>query len=133
LLIIPTEYIIKPFLSHIYDLILNYREKELETVNMRKNTFAENEIYYYHLTNTLKLELALGKNTLIVAILKELTPYLRFLESEIEDMETYNEIEKMHKELEDIIKETNSLSSDSDEETESINDNYIKKIKKRII
>ncbi len=100
---------------------------------MRKNTFAENEIYYYHLTNTLKLELALGKNTLIVAILKELTPYLRFLESEIEDMETYNEIEKMHKELEDIIKETNSLSSDSDEETESINDNYIKKIKKRII
>jgi hypothetical protein len=110
---------------------------------MRKNNFSENEIHWNHLTNTLSLESALRKNTLILPILKELTPYLRFLESEIEDMETYDTIEKMHKELEDIIKETNSntdhsdsFSDDSDysdHSDDSINDNYITTRKTRLI
>ena len=50
-------------------------------------------------------------------------------------METYDTIEKMHKELEDIIKETNSNtdhSSDSDSD-DSINDNYISTRKTRLI
>ena len=38
-----SEYIIKPFLLSIGDLIKEYREQKLESVNMRKNTLKENE------------------------------------------------------------------------------------------
>ncbi len=141
-----SEYIIKPFLISIGELIRDYREKNLDSVNMRKNTLKENEEHIDLLSKTLKLESDINNERLITPILKELSPFLRYLQSEIEELEKYNEMEKIQKELENIIKD------DSDDDLEvpihiveyvpnkknvvvdnDLNDNYLTKIKKRII
>ena len=142
-----SEYIIKPFLLSIGELIRDYRETKIETVNMRKNTLAENEEHIDLLSKTLKLESDINNERLITPILKELSPFLRYLQSEIEELEKYNEMEKIQKELENIIKD----DSDDDLEfpihiveyipkkvnniiiDEEVNDNYMTKIKKRLI
>jgi hypothetical protein len=142
-----SEYIIKPFLLSIGELIRDYRETKIETVNMRKNTLAENEEHIDLLSKTLKLESDINNERLITPILKELSPFLRYLQSEIEELEKYNEMEKIQKELENIIKD----DSDNDLEfpihiveyvpkkinnvtiDDDMNDNYMTKIKKRII
>jgi hypothetical protein len=142
-----SEYIIKPFLLSIGELVREYREINIDTVNMRKNTLKENEEHIDLLSKTLKLESDINNERLITPILKELSPFLRYLQSEIEELEKYNEMEKIQKELENIIKD------DSDDDLEipihiveyvpkkvnnividdEVNDNYITKIKKRII
>jgi hypothetical protein len=146
-----SDYIIKPFLLSINELIRDYRETKIETVNMRKNTLRENEEHIDLLSKTLKLESDINNERLITPILKELSPFLRYLQSEIEELEKYNEMEKIQKELENIIKD----DSDDDLEypihivehipkkinnviidkknDEEVNDNYMTKIKKRII
>jgi hypothetical protein len=142
-----SEYIIKPFLLSIGELIREYREKNIDTVNMRKNTLKENEEHIDLLSKTLKLESDINNERLITSILRELSPFLRYLQSEIEELEKYNEMEKIQKELENIIKD----ESDDDLEfpiniveyvpkklnniviDDEVNDNYITKIKKRII
>ncbi len=143
-----SEYIIKPFLLSIGDLIKEYREKKLESVNMRKNTLKENEEHIDLLSKTLNLETDIINDRLITPILRELTPFLRYLQSEIEELEKYNEMEKIQKELEEIIK--NESDDDLDEPIQIIeyipqkkknniviedefNDNYINKINKRLI
>jgi hypothetical protein len=152
-----SEYIIKPLLLSIEELIKNYRETKIETVNMRKNTLAENEEHIDLLSKILNLESDILNDRLITPILRELSPFLRYLQSEIEELEQYNEMEKIQKELEDIIKETNSNNSDDDIDypieikpslfknknkkiifdnnilDEDINDNYVRKYNKRII
>ena len=141
-----SDYIIKPFLLSIGELIREYRETNIDTVNMRKNTLKENEEHIDLLSKTLKLESDINNERLITPILKELSPFLRYLQSEIEELEKYNEMEKIQKELENIIKD----DSDDDLEfpihiieylptkknvivDEEVNDNYMTKIKKRII
>jgi hypothetical protein len=150
-----SEYIVKPFLLSIGDLIKEYREKKLECVNMRKNTLIENEEHIDLLSKTLNLETDIINDRLITPILKELTPFLRYLQSEIEELEKYNEMEKIQKELEEIIK--NDSDDDLDEPihiveyipqkkknnivieedcfdfNDNFNDNYINRINKRLI
>ena len=109
-----TDYIIKPLLSNISKLIGEYREKELDTVNMRKNTFAENEDHVNHLNDTVKLECDLYHERLIKPILKKLSPHLRYLQSEIEELETFNQIEDFQQELENLIKHSSDNELDYD-------------------
>jgi hypothetical protein len=149
-----SEYIVKPFLLSIGDLIKEYREQKLETINMRKNTLAENEEHIDLLSKTLNLETDIINDRLITPILRELTPFLRYLQSEIEELEKYNEMEKIQKELEEIIKNDSDDSDDDLDEPIQIveyippkkknnilieddsfdyNDNYISRINKRLI
>jgi hypothetical protein len=71
---------------------------------------------------------------LIKPLLKELSPYLRFLQIELEELEKLEELTKIQEDLQDII-DGNSISDNSESECDniSINDNYIKKIKIRMI
>jgi hypothetical protein len=157
-----SDYIIKPLLKSIEELIKKFRETKIESVNMRKNTLQQNEEHIDLLSKTLNLESDILNDRLITPILKELSPFLRYLQSEIEELEKYNEMEKIQKELEDMIKETNSDYSDDDldysieikqvtevkpikkikqnnknkpidEFNNDFNDNYIIKHKKRLI
>jgi len=122
-------------------LVKEYRLNELETVNMRKNTLQENEIHFEQLGNTLSLECDIYNDKLINPLLKKLSPYLRYLEHEIEDIEKFNEIKKIQEELENIIKNNtddedynyNNYNNDEEQDYFDYNDNYIKKIKVRII
>ncbi len=144
-----SDYIIKPLLKSIEELIKKFRETKIETVNMRKNTLQQNEEHIDLLSKTLNLESDILNERLVTPILKELSPFLRYLQSEIEELEKYNEMEKIQKELEDIIKETDNVDDSGDDldylieikEVEEVkskindeyNDNYIKKYNKRLI
>ncbi len=132
-----TDYIIKPLLKTIGELVKEYRLNELEPVNMRKNTLQENQIHFEQLGNTLSLECDIYNDKLINPLLKKLSPYLRYLENEIEDIEKFDEIKKIQEELENIIKNNNEDEEDDEydeyDNDEAENDNYIKKIKVRLI
>jgi len=99
-----TDYIINPLLEYIGELLKVYRE-ELENINIRSYSTEETHKYLTKLEDVLNLETAISKDTLIKPILKKLAPYLRYLEEEIEKMEHYSEIEKLQRELEEIVNE----------------------------
>lgn len=130
-----TDYIIKPLLNSIGSLLKDYRENELETVNMRKNTLSQNEELNNQMYNTLKFESDIYHDMLVKPLLNKLTPYLRYLEEEIEELQKYNDIEKMQKELEELEKMIDSDSSSNESEVESesdIDDTYDIRPKKKI-
>ncbi len=134
-----TDYIIKPLLRYIRDLVEEYIENDLEMVDMYKNSFIENQIHVQLKDDAYNLDIQLTNDYLIKPILKELSPYLRFLQVELEEIEKLEELEKIQDELEEMIN-GNSVSDESEEESvceeidnDSFNDNYIKKFKVRMI
>ena len=131
-----TDYIIRPLFRYIRELNEEYIEA-LDNVNMRKNTFAENEKLVLLKDSTYNLDIALTNDYFIKPILKELSPYLRFLQYELEEMEKLEELVKIQEDLQEIIDNNNdSISNNNinnDNNDEDINDNYIKKIKVRLI
>ena len=83
-----TEYVIKPVLDYVLDLIHSYRTdflaKELCNKKYTKNQLMD----IMQLTGlACDLQTELNNQTFIKPILKELTPYLRFLEYELEEIE----------------------------------------------
>jgi hypothetical protein len=114
---------------------------------MRKNNLQENEKHLELLGNTLNLECDIHNDKLINPLLKKLSPFLRYLEKEIEELEKFDDIKKIKDELEEIInlnqqnlddyipielkpkkliKVKKSIDND-------FNDNYIRKHIKRLI
>ena len=134
-----TDYIIKPLLRYIRDLVEEYIEEDLEKVNMYKNTFVQNQKHVQEREDAYNLDIELTNDYLIKPLLKELSPHLRFLQIELEELEKLEELTKIQDELQDMIDGNNKNFSDesnSDSELEcddDFNDNYIKKIKVRMI
>jgi uncharacterized CHY-type Zn-finger protein len=156
-----TEYVIKPVLDYVLDLIHSYRTdflaKELCNKKYTKNQLMD----IMQLTGlACDLQTELNNQTFIKPMLKELTPYLRFLEYELEEIEQeeqdeieeqvkLEELEKIKDDLENLItnknhnnnvedSEENSYKSDNDENSDeksySNKKNYkinINKLKKR--
>jgi hypothetical protein len=142
-----TDFIIRPLFRYIRELNEEYIEV-LDNINMRKNTFAENEKLIYLKDSAYNLDIALTNDYFIKPILKELSPYLRFLQYELEEMEKLEELVKIQEDLQEIIDNNNDSISDyhnnhnyddyknNDEDINDINDindNYIQKIKVRLI
>jgi hypothetical protein len=139
-----TDCIIRPLLRYIRELNEEYIEA-LDKINMRKNTFTENEKILLLKDSTYNLDIALTNDYFIKPLLKELSPYLRFLKDELEEMEKLEELVKIQDDLQDIIDNNNDsignnnysdYKSESESESESdkdYNDNYIKKIKVRLL
>ncbi len=114
-----TDYIIKPLLKYIRDLVEEYIENELEQVDMYKNNFIQNQIYVQLKEDAYNLDIQLTNDYLIKPLLKELSPYLRFLQIELEELEKLEELTKIQEDLQDIIDGTgNSISSDSNSDEE---------------
>ncbi len=107
-----TDYIIRPLLRYIRELNDDYINV-LEKVNMKKNTFYENELHVNALDSAYTLATAVTNDYLIKPLLKELSPYLRFLQQELEELEKIEELNNLQNELEDYI---NGDKSDSEEE-----------------
>ncbi len=130
-----TDYIIRPLLRYIRELIEDYIENHLEKINMYKNTAYQNEILLTDKEEAYTLDVALTNDYLIKPLLKELSPHLRFLEFELEELEKFEELEKIQEDLQEIINNNSDNYKDNDNDNisvDSINDCYIKKIKKRI-
>jgi hypothetical protein len=98
-----TDYIIRPLLRYIRELNEDYIDNVLEKVNMRKNTFYENEMHINAKEAAYNLDIAVTNDYLIKPLLKELSPYLRFLQLELEELEKIEELNNIHNELEEYI------------------------------
>jgi hypothetical protein len=130
-------------LRYIRDLVEEYIEEDLDKVNMYKNTAYENELLLDEKEKAYTFDIALTNDYLIKPLLKELSPYLRFLQSELEEIEKLEELEKIQEDLQEIINNNNdSVNGDSDNDDKvdisssydsDYNDNYITKIEKRMI
>jgi hypothetical protein len=92
---------------------------------MKKNTFYENELHVNALDAAYNLDIAVTNDYLIKPLLKELSPYLRFLQQELEELEKIEELNNIQNELEDFI---NSDKSETEEDSKPI-----KKTKKKVI
>ena len=93
-----TDYVIKTLLHYIRDLICIYRTNELDKMNVKKFNSDQIRDHFTYLNNTYKLENDIVCDKLIKDILKELSPYLRYLETELEELEELEEKEKLDKE-----------------------------------
>ena len=111
-----TEYVIKPVLDYVAELINTYRTEYLAT-QLDKNKCTTEELLYILklMGHACDLQTELNNLYFIKPILKELSPYLRFLESELEEIEQeeleeleekekLQELEKIQSDLESLIK-----------------------------
>ncbi len=136
-----TDYIIRPLLRYVRDLVEEYIEEDLDKVNMYKNTLYENEQLMAEKEQAYTFDIALTNDYLIKPLLKELSPYLRFLQSELEEIEKLEELEKIQEDLQEIIdnnySDYNSFDKDTiyicDDDNYSDNGDYINKITLRMI
>jgi hypothetical protein len=137
------EYVIRPLLNHIRKLIIVYRRNYIEKCDISKYTLVEHEIHANTYDNTLLFEDKLYDDSLIKEILKELSPYLRYLTKEIKDLEKFNKLEKLQEDLKEMIHNSDNTNddnrvinySDSDSNSDDNNNsddnyNYIQSIKK---
>ena len=113
-----TEYVIRPMLNHIRELITKYRIESLEIL-MKTKTISDYDKQKYNelLSDVLNFECALMNETYIPQFLKELSPHLRYLHEELEELEKFEELEELQENLKNIIKKR--VNSDSDSETKS--------------
>ena len=84
-----TEYIIKPLLEYILDLIDIYRENVIDKVDVKKLNSEEIVVHYTYSISLCELERDILRNKLIKDILKELSHHLRCVESELEKLKEF--------------------------------------------
>ncbi len=140
-----TDYIIRPLLRYIRELVEDYIDNYLDKINMYKNNQYENEILLDEKEQAYTFDTALFHEQLIKPLLKELTPHLRFLQEELDELEKFEELEKIQEDLQEIIDQTSDMINNSTTTSKKTNINYntssdsddtgdyIKKIKTRII
>ena len=81
-----TEYIIKPLLEYILDLIDIYKENVIDKIDVNKLNLEEIVDNYTHLNLIYNLERDIVRDKLIKDILKELSSHLKCVESELEEL-----------------------------------------------
>ena len=113
-----TEYVIRPILNIIKELMDDYTEN-LNKTDKRKFNQLEITDYFEKLTLSLKFINDLITNKLTNQILSELSPYLRYLVDEIEEMEKYNELDKIQENLNSYINNDKQDNSNSESNSES--------------
>ena len=135
-----TDFVIKPLLQYISDLICIYRTNKLEQTYVKNFSPDAVQEYLLQIQATYKLESDVDRDNLIKPILKELSPYLRYLESELEELENKDklneleqqnnlekleELEQLQEDLEEIVQQTNKqLNSDSSDSIHSRHSSY---------
>jgi hypothetical protein len=117
------NYIIKPLLKSIGNLLSIYREKYIEKDNGKKMGF---EVYLDYIKTSLMFESDIVNGKLLKPILKEVSPFLRLITDELESLEKFSEIEKFQKDLLNIVKpygDDNNSDDDNDYDDNNYDDN----------
>ena len=116
------NYIIKPLLNAIKNLITNYRENDVEKISVEIEINFQKHFDYLKIILAFEGDLINGK--ILKPLLKELSPYLRYISEELENLEKMDELEKLQENLLDIINSnTQSEDDNSDENIYIFNDN----------
>ena len=114
-----TDYIIKPLLSHIKDIISKYHEKISKVDQKTGKTSDEILEYMTKLYNCLSFVTDLSNDVFVQPILKELSPYLRYLSSELNLDDDDDDIDV---DGEDIDNNDDSKSDKSDKSDKNCDD-----------
>jgi hypothetical protein len=109
-----SEYIISPLLKHIRELITDYR-LYLEKKNIK--TEIEQQTY----GDALKVELDLVYESHLKYILNNISPHLRFYEDEIDELQSYEELQKIQENLKKIITEDYDYDCDDCDDDNNYN------------
>jgi hypothetical protein len=109
-----TDLVIKPFLQSIYNLIRNYRIEYVEKIDLSNYTLDQNIDYNKLLLNTYNFESGLIRNEFIKPILRELAPYLRYVQKELEQLDKMDELQITQDEI-DLVEEIDSLEKFKEE------------------
>jgi hypothetical protein len=115
-----TDYIIKPLLLHIKDIISKYHEKISKVDQKTGKTSDEILEYMTKLYNCLSFVTDLSNDVFVQPILKELSPYLRYLSSELNLDE--DDDDDINADDEDIDNNDNSISDKSDKSDKNSDD-----------
>jgi hypothetical protein len=105
-----TEFVIKPLLNHINDLLQKYIKTNFTNTKVYGKTAEEIRDHFTKYNNTLNLCRDIENGKLVKPILKEISPYLRYLELELDELEKINQIEKIQNELQNIFVDTRKKS-----------------------
>ena len=117
-----TDYVIRPLLHYIKDLICIYRINELEKINVKKFTSQKLRDHFTYIQSTYKLENDIVCDKLIKDILKELSPHLRYLEIELEELEEKEKFDEENKENEDLDEGNKYTDNTSDSEQNKLDE-----------
>ena len=121
------EYVIKPFLLLIKQNITNYRNYLDKLRSTTKMNFIELDVHNKNFEGTIKLEIDLLSEKFVTPIVKRLSPYLRYIEEEIEQFEKIKKIDILQKDLKNIIKtlddSDNYNDSDDSDDSDNSDDN----------
>ena len=108
--IIFKNYIIIPIIYHLNSLLKKYRnnefEKKMKHIAKRKNNTIDIEEIMKQYDILIKFEIYLNDEKFIKDILKEVSPYLKYIEKEILDSEENNKLTNIRN---NYIKEINML------------------------
>lgn len=111
-----SEYVISPLLKHIREMITDYR-LYLEKKYIKSEI--EQELY----GDALKVELDLVYESHLKYILNNISPHLRFFEDEIDELQSFEELQKIQQNLQKII--TEEYDSDCDSDCDDFDNDYI--------
>jgi len=116
-----TDFVIKPLLIYISELLYEYISYKPES-KFKIKTRDEIEHYLLKLNISNKIRSEINKDNLIKPILKELSPYLRYLESELDEFKESDESDESKL---DEFKESDELDeSDKLKESDELDKSY---------
>jgi acetyl/propionyl-CoA carboxylase alpha subunit len=126
-----SEYIVKPLLVYIAELMDKYYDKISQVDIKTGKTNEESMEHMTKLYNCVTFIKGLNNNIFVQPILKELAPYLRYLSSElnldvlddvleenVESNEKLEELKLLQEDLINIVKNNNSDNSDDSKKSE---------------
>ena len=112
------NYIINPLLHSISELITKYREYMEEN----KNLYDNNNYYIKYMVDVTGFECDLNLEKFTQPILKYLTPYLKYIEDELEKIENFENFEKLKNDFFKIVEQV--AEEDELKDLDLDNDNY---------
>ena len=124
--IIFKNYIIIPIIYHLNSLLKKYRhnefEKKMKQIAKKKNNIIDIEEIMNQFDILLRFEIYLNNEKFIKDILKEISPYLKYIEKEILDSEENNKLTNIRnnyiKEITILLNNINENNTDSEKDSE---------------
>ena len=101
-----TNFIIKPLLDSIHNLINSYRINSVEKENVQDKSHNEFLCHIEYIKLILSFECALENESFIKPILKFITPYIRYIDVDFDEFNKLNELEQIQENLMAIVSDT---------------------------
>lgn len=110
-----TNFIIKPLLDSIHNLINSYRINSVEKENVQDKSHNEFLCHIEYIKLILSFECALENESFIKPILKFITPYIRYIDVDFDEFNKLNELEQIQENLMAIVSDTVNNNEKNDD------------------